>query len=248
MMSCIVRWMRSILFQFVFYGWTALVCIVMIPLLFLPRRFVYLMPLCWTGAMPFILRVVCGIKVEIRGLENLPKENGYIVASKHQSAMETLLFHPVVPNLFFVLKRELLLLPLAGLYGWRTGCVGINRAGGAVTMRKMLADVQKNLKQGMNLVIFPEGTRTKPGTKKPYSPGVALLYEQCQVPVVPVALNSGYFWPKNSVQKYPGTVIVEFLKPIPAGLHRRAFMSELYDRIEERQDLFTDPFVGEKKC
>lgn len=247
-MSNCIRWIRSILFQFIFYGWTALICVVMIPLLVLPRRFVYLMPYCWTKGVPVILRVVCGIRLEIRGVENLPKENGYIIASKHQSALETLVFHPIVPNLFFVLKRELLLLPLAGLYGLRTGCVGIDRAGGAVTMRKMLAKVQANIKKGMNLVIFPEGTRTKPGSKKPYSPGVALLYDQCQVPVVPVALNSGYFWPKNSVQKYPGTVVVEFLKPIPAGLQRREFLNELYNRIEERQDQFPNPFKGEGAC
>lgn len=247
-MSCFMRWARSILFQIVFYGWTLILCIVFIPTLFFGRRAAYLMPYCWTKSLPFILKWVCGIQIEIRGLENLPKQNGYIIASKHQSALETLVFHPIIPNVFCVLKRELLWLPIAGLYAWRTGCVGIDRSGGAVTMRKMLAGVQKNLKKGMNLIIFPEGTRTKPGSKKPYSPGVALLYEQCQVPVVPVAVNSGYFWPKNSVQKYPGTAVIEFLKPIPAGLHRRAFMEELYERIEERQDLFDKPFKEQTKC
>ncbi len=247
-MRCMLQWVRSILFQIIFYSWTALLCILFIPTLLMGRKAAYLMPYCWTKSVPFILKWVCGIRIEVKGLENLPKENGYIIASKHQSALETLMFHPFVPNVFFVLKRELLWLPIAGLYAWRTDCVGINRSGGAVTMRKMLNDVQKNLKKGLNLVIFPEGTRTKPGTKKPYSPGVALLYEQCQVPVVPVAVNSGYFWPKNSVRKYPGTAVIEFLKPIPIGLHKRAFMNELYDRIEERQDLFEDPFKEKAKC
>jgi 1-acyl-sn-glycerol-3-phosphate acyltransferase len=111
-------------------------------------------------------------------------------------------------------------------------------------MRKMLQGVQKRLAQGMNLVIFPEGTRTAPGTKKPYSPGVAFLYEQCQVPVVPVALNSGYCWPKNKTMKYARTVTVKFLKPIEAGLPKRVFMDELYQRIETEQDKLPHPCQG----
>lgn len=238
---------RSILFVIVFYLVSAILFVVCLPLLLFPRKIVLWVPIIWTTLTPLLLKWIVGIKVNFKGLENLPKKNGYIVASKHQSAMETLLFHAIVPDLFVVLKRELMWIPVAGLYALRTGCIPIDRGGGAKTMRKMLGGVQKNLQQGMNLIIFPEGTRTKPGEKKPYAPGVALLYEQCKVPVVPVALNTGYVWPKNKIMKYPGTVTVEFLKPIEAGLPKRELLTELQNRIEAAQEKLPCPF-GEGKC
>ncbi len=229
-------WIRSIIFKIVFYVWSAFIFIVFLPTVFLPLKYRYILPILWNKSVMFLLRVICAVQLKVEGLDNLPKKNGYIVAAKHQSAMETMLFHMNVPFTFFVLKRDLMLIPIAGFYAIATKCVPIDRKGGAKTLRMMLEKVQKRIQQGMNLVIFPEGTRTKPGTKKPYAPGVALLYEQCNVPVVPVALDTGYCWPKNSFRKYPGTVTVRFLKPIEPGLHKRAFLSELYDRIEEEQD------------
>ena len=220
--------LRSVLFTVVFYIVTLFLFIVMIPTWFMPRKQALFFPIFWSKMAKVMLKVFCGINVRVEGLENLPKENGYIIASKHQSAMETTIFHRIVPNMFYVLKKELMYLPLAGFYFIKTGCIPIDRKGGTKTMRKMLQGVQKRLAQGMNLVIFPEGTRTAPGTKKPYSPGVAFLYEQCQVPVVPVALNSGYCWPKNKTMKYAGTVTVKFLKPIEPGLQKRVFSSLLH--------------------
>lgn len=233
--------LRSVLFTVVFYIVTLFLFIVMIPTWFMPRKQALFFPIFWSKMAKVMLKVFCGINVRVEGLENLPKENGYIIASKHQSAMETTIFHRIVPNMFYVLKKELMYLPLAGFYFIKTGCIPIDRKGGTKTMRKMLQGVQKRLAQGMNLVIFPEGTRTAPGTKKPYSPGVAFLYEQCQVPVVPVALNSGYCWPKNKTMKYAGTVTVKFLKPIEPGLQKRVFMDELYQRIETEQDKLPHP-------
>jgi len=233
---------RSILFTIVFYIVTLFLFIVMLPTLLLTRKKSLFFPIFWTRLSNWLLRVICGVKIRVEGLENLPKQNGYIVASKHQSALETTVFHHLVPNTFYVLKRELMWIPLAGFYFIKTGCIPIDRKGGTRTMRKMLTGVQARLAEGMNLIIFPEGTRTAPGTKKPYSPGIAFLYEQCRVPVVPVALNTGYCWPKNKTIKYPGTVTIRFLKPIEPGLHRRAFLDELYDRIEEAQDVLPSPF------
>lgn len=233
---------RSIFFTISFDLTVLFLAIVCLPLLLLPRKFVAWYPQMTSRVTNKMLEVICGVKIKVEGLENLPKEKGYIIASKHQSAMETTVFHRILPNIFYVLKKELLYLPIVNFYFIRTGCVAIDRKGGTRTMRQMLSAVQKRIAQGMNLIIFPEGTRTAPGSKKPYSPGVALLYEQCQVPVVPVALNTGYCWPKNSVMKYAGTVTIKFLKPIPTGLHRRAFLTELYDRIEEAQDNLPHPF------
>lgn len=238
---------RSIFFVTVFYLFSAVLFIVSLPLLLFPRKIVLWVPIVWTTLTPKLLKWTVGIKVHFKGLENLPKKNGYIVASKHQSALETLLFHAIIPNPFVVLKRELMWIPVAGLYALRTGCIPIDRGGGAKTMRKMLGGVQKNFQQGMNLIIFPEGTRTKPGEKKPYAPGIALLYEQCKVPVVPVALNTGYVWPKNKTIKYAGTVTVEFLKPIQPGLPKREFLTELQNKIETAQEKLPCPF-GEGKC
>lgn len=235
---------RSVLFTIVFYLITLFLFIVMLPTLFLPRKRALFFPIFWTRLSNFLLRVFCGVRIRVEGLENLPQQSGYIVASKHQSALETTVFHHLVPNTFYVLKRELLWVPLAGLYFLKTGCIPIDRKGGASTMRKMMTAVRQRLADGMNLIIFPEGTRTAPGTKKPYSPGVAFLYEQCQVPVVPVALNSGSCWPKNKMIKHAGTVTIRFLPPIEPGLPRRAFLDELYRRIEDAQDTLPDPFAG----
>lgn len=243
-MKNFLLWFRSIVFTIIFYVLTLVLSIVFLPTLLLPRKYAVIFPIIWTKMTPKLLRLMCGIKINFKGLENLPKENGYILACKHQSALETLLFHAIIPNTFYVLKRELLLIPFAGWYATPTGCVAINRKGGGTAMRKMLNKVQKNLAKGMNLIIFPEGTRMKPGEKKPYSPGVALLYEQCNAPIIPVALNTGYCWPKNQTKKIPGTVTIEFLPAMPSGLHRRAFLTELQERIEEATDNLPHPYKG----
>lgn len=227
---------KSILFLPLLWIMTLIIFVVMLPTLLMGRKQAYIVPIIWTKSVRWSLRLV-GIKIDIKGLENLPKNQGYIVASKHQSAMETLLFHTMVPNVFFIFKKSLMLIPLAGLYALKTGCIPIDRAGGAKTMRMMLTKAQKNLAKGLNLVIFPEGTRTKPGEKSPeYHPGIAFLYDHCKVPVVPVALNTGVFWPKNKVMKYPGTACVHFLPPIQPGMEKRAFLTKLQETIEAEQE------------
>ncbi len=239
-------WIRSILYSFVLYVGTLIMFIIFIPTLFFSRIKAGCFPRTWARVMPWFLKHICNIHLNIQGLENLPKKNGYIIASKHQSAFETTVFHALVPNVFYVLKRELLFIPLAGIYFIKTGCIPIDRKGGAKTMRKMLVGVKKHLDEGMNLIIFPEGTRTKPGTKKPYTPGVAFLYEQCNVPIVPVALNTGYCWPKNQTKKHEGIVTIQFLPPIEPGMNKRAFLEELYNRIETAQDALPLPFEEKK--
>ena len=230
-------WFRSILFTIVHYIYSLIVFIIMIPTFILPWKCAMLMPIVWTGGTTILLRWICGIKIKIEGKENLPKKNGYIVASKHQSALETNLFHNLIPNTFYVFKKELLWLPFAGLYALKTGCLPIDRNGGATALRKMFIGATKRFKRGQNMVIFPEGTRTKPGeeTTKPYSPGIALIYEHCNVPVIPVALNTGYCWPKNRFIRYPGTITVRILKPIEPGLPKREFLKVLQETIETEQ-------------
>ena len=232
---------RSHCFNIFLYLGTFTLCVLYLPTMFMSTKGSGCFPRVWSRTMRKALKVICNIEVEIKGLENLPKEPGYIVASKHQSAMETTLFHSIIPNLFYVLKRELLFLPLVGFYFLKTGCIAIDRKGGTKTMRKMVTGVKKNLARGMNLTIFPEGTRTAPGSKKPYSPGVAFLYEQCNAPIVPVALNTGYCWGRNQKYKTPGIVTISFLPVIEPGLNKREFMKKLYDVIETEQDKLTHP-------
>ena len=227
--------LKSILFTLLLYVESLVIFVVMFPLVFFPRKYVLWIPIVWTKTVRKTLDWVCQIKIKIEGKENLPKENGYIVASKHQSAMETLLFHSLVPNVFYILKQSLMWLPLANLYAWRTGCIPIDRKGGTKTMRKMLNNASKRLSEKMNLIIFPEGTRVPPKERKRYSPGIAFLYENCNVPVIPVSLNTGVYWPKNSFMKYPGTVIVKFLPPIQPGLDKREFLNRLENTIESEQ-------------
>lgn len=230
-----VMWTRSILFAIFFYIYAVIILVGFLWTFILPRKWVLFVPRIWCIGNRVLLRYIAGIKVDIQGLENLPKKQGYIVASKHQSAMETVLFHMLVPNTIYVLKQSLLFLPIAGWYFIKTGCIPINRKHGTSALRNMVEIAQKRLSHGFNIIIFPEGTRTKPAQPSKYNPGVALIYEQCKVPVVPVALNTGYFWPKNSFKRFAGTATFRFLPPIEAGMEKRAFLDTLKNAIEKEE-------------
>ena len=242
-------WVRSILFTICYYIYSAFIFIIMIPTFFLPRKWAMIMPIVWTAGGVKLLDWICGIHVKIEGRENLPKKNGYIVASKHESAMETSLFHNLIPQPFYIFKKELLWILFPSLYGIKTGCVPIDRKGGGVALRKMLKAAIKRFKNGQNMVIFPEGTRTKPDEENttPYGSGIALVYETCQVPVVPVALNTGYCWPKNRFIRYPGTVTLRILKPIEPGLPKREFLKVLQQTIENEQKKLPLPYPNKGK-
>ena len=244
-----MMYLRSILFLLTFYFSSAVIFVLWVPTLFMPYRATMTFPVVWTGTATFLLRIICGIKINVEGLDNLPKTNGYIVASKHESALDTLLFHRLVPNVFYVFKRELLFLPFANLYALKTGCIPINRHGGGRTLKKLLADAKVRFQQGKNMIIFPEGTRVPPDKRNdtPYQPGIALLYENCHVPVVPVALNCGYCWPKNKTKKYSGNLTVRFLPPILPDMEKRAFLKHLQNTIENEQEKLPLPFKDTAK-
>jgi 1-acyl-sn-glycerol-3-phosphate acyltransferase len=172
---------------------------------------------------------MAGLRYRVRGQR---LTSPAIYASKHQSAWDTMVFQILVLDAAFVLKRELLWLPLFGLYVWRGRHVAIDRAAGGQALRRMLKDGDRAQAEGRSIVIFPEGTRTAPGADAPYFPGVAALYKRLGIPVVPVALNSGLFWGRRSFIKRPGTITLEFLEPIPPGLDRATFEATLRERIE----------------
>jgi 1-acyl-sn-glycerol-3-phosphate acyltransferase len=174
---------------------------------------------------------VCGTKVEWRGVEKLPK-TACIIACKHQSAWETFALYAVIDDPTYILKRELMWIPLFGWYTWKAGLIPVDRSAGLSALSRMTARAQKALGLGRQLVIFPEGTRRPPGAEPIYKPGVAFLYSKAGVPCVPLALNSGVFWPRRSLRRRPGTILVQALDPIPAGLDRKTFFVRLQNDLE----------------
>lgn len=222
---------RSIVFAAIFYSWSMFLSPLYAPFMLLPRRGFWFMSWMWVRSCLFLVETVAGIRYEVRGRENLPP-GPFIIASKHQSAWDTLIYNKLFEDCAYVLKRELFWFPFFGWFLWRVGMVGIDRAGGAKTLKSLVRQVRKRLADGRTIIIFPQGTRTAPGAERPYLPGVSALYMQTGAPVVPVALNSGMFWPRRRFLKRPGVIVVEFLPPVPPGLGRRDFERVLRERIE----------------
>lgn len=226
-------YIRSFLFLVYMYGGTFLLSFFLILLLPFPPKVMRFGSQIWGKMLMWGVRVICGIRYEIRGLENLP-ESGAIIACKHQSAWDTAIFVVLRLSTCYVLKKELLKIPFYGWFVNRGGHVAVDRAAGASALKGLVADVKAALKEDRNIVIFPEGTRSEPGKTGTYHPGIAAIYTQTNLPVIPVALNSGVFWGRKSFLKKPGTMVLDIMEPIEAGLKRREFMSRLETTIEER--------------
>ena len=225
--------LRSLTFNIFFYLWTTVIVVFGLPLMLGPRSGLYHLGRLWVRVTMAALRLLCGLRYQVRGLEHLP-QGGCLVAAKHQSAWDTLIFSLLLWDHSFVLKQELTWIPLFGLYLLRAGLVPVDRKGGSKALRKMVAQARRVIEQGRPIVIFPEGTRVAPGQHRPYHPGVAALYGQLAVSVVPVALNSGLFWGRRSFAKRSGVITLEFLPRIEPGLHRKEFLQRLEAAIESR--------------
>ena len=222
--------LRSLTFNLAFFGWTGLVAALLLPALALPRVVVVGGVRVWVRGVLSLQRIV-GQRIEIRGRERVPA-GPVLVASKHQSAWDTLIFNLVLNDPSFVLKKELYWIPAFGWELRRAGMIAIDRRGGTAALKDMVRAAQAIAASGRPIVIFPEGTRIAPGHDAPYQPGVAALYRALSLPVVPVALNSGRFWPRRGFLRYPGAIVLEFRPPIPPGLERRAFVERLREAIE----------------
>jgi 1-acyl-sn-glycerol-3-phosphate acyltransferase len=212
--------------------WSAVILLVVLALLPFPGRMLQSVTRLWMRSLHWLLRVTVGLTYEVRGLEGLPP-GPVIFAAKHQSAWDTTIFYCLVEDPAYVLKKELLSIPIYGWYLQRTKMISIDREAGPSALRRMLRQADEALGRGRSVVIFPEGTRVAPGEKLPYHPGVAALYSRTEAAVVPVAVNSGLFWGRRSFLKRPGTIVIEMLPPMPRDLDRRGFMAELERRIEE---------------
>ena len=224
-------YLKSFVFNSLFYAGTGVLVIVMGPVLLLPSRYARSVARFW-GYMTYLLLGMIGITQTVSGDRHLDRQVLYAV--KHQSAWETIILSWMLAAPAFVLKRELLRLPIIGWFFLKTGCIPVDRSDGMRALRKMRVAGQDLVKKDRSMLIFPQGTRVAPGADQPYEIGVFSLYQATGLPVVPVALNSGHVWPRNSWLKYPGMVTVEFLDPIEPGLDRKRFMATLKQRIEDR--------------
>jgi 1-acyl-sn-glycerol-3-phosphate acyltransferase len=224
--------MRSAAFNAAFYITTAFFLIFTLPLyLILPQWFAVGVVRTWAACETWLLKVIAGTRLEVRGRENLPA-GAAIVAVKHQSAFETFALVPLLRFPTIVMKQSIRWIPIFGLYTIKSGMIHVDRAGRTAALRALTDRARIEAAKGREIIIFPEGTRRPPGAPPDYQSGIALLYRTLGVPVVPVALNSGLYWPKKSFLHYPGTIVVQFLAAIPPGLDSRAFLAALEKSLE----------------
>lgn len=225
---------RSLLFNALFYANLLVHMVVALPTLALPYPALRPFIRSYARSSLWLLRVICGTKVSWRGAENIPA-GSCIVACKHQSAWETFALYAVLDDPIYILKRELMWIPLFGWYTWKADLIPVDRSAGMAALARMTARAQRALAgpRPRQLVIFPEGTRRAPGAAPSYKPGIVHLFARAGVACVPAALNSGLFWPRRSLQRLPGTIVVEFLPPIPPGFDRAGFLVRLQDAIEK---------------
>lgn len=227
---------RSAIFNFILVLTIVLMGLLAFPLLIGSRKRVCWLRDRWVKFILFSLKIVVGLDYRVEGLENLPKGR-FMVASKHQSAWETLALHLIFPDPSIVLKKELLKLPILGRFIEKVGMVPIDRSGRASALKSMLIAARKWANIGRPIIIFPQGTRVTAGEKHNYHSGVFAVYRALKVPVVPVALNSGTFWSRKAFIKKPGIITVRVLSYIRPGMDRKEFMEKLEDVIETETEL-----------
>jgi 1-acyl-sn-glycerol-3-phosphate acyltransferase len=235
--------LRSVAFNVCFYLNTLVFLIIALPTFFLPFQAIVEVAKAWGRVNLVLLRVIAGVNFELRGREKIP-HGAVIVAAKHQSAWETFALLHLFDSPTFIMKRELQWIPIFGWLTIKGRMVAINRGAGSQALATMAERARVELARGRQLIIFPEGTRRPVGAEPRYKHGVSYLYAAEGVPCLPVALNSGVFWPRRSNLRRPGTVVVEILDPIPPGLDKDVFIKRLQDEIETT----TARLVGEAEA
>lgn len=226
-------WLRSLTFSlFILPLWTGITGVISVPLLAI-RSHPTLPGIVWAKGALTLLRIFCSIRYEVKGKENLP-DGPCIIASKHQSEWDTIVFFLILKQPCYILKKELLKFPVVGQYAALMGMIPIDRSQGAKAIKSLLKTAKKRIEQNYSIIIFPEGTRALPGQKKTYKPGITAFYKASSIkaPVVPVALNSGYYWQHKTLLKKPGVITLEFLPAIESGLESKAFLEKLEETVE----------------
>lgn len=227
---------RALIFKGLFYGLTALWVIVLSLTLLWPNyKAVYWGLSFWSDFVTFMLRVITGIKVEVRGLENRPANGPYIVCPKHQSTMDAFLAIKYVPYATALAKKELFFYPILGLLLYKLGILPVLRDKG--TAHKKLPDMEVFLKESKRpILVFPEGTRVPSGERRQLKAGAFHIHEATGLPVITGATNAGYFWPAHEWTMRPGTIIWELHPPLPEGLDKDAFMAEIQKQVIDRSE------------
>ncbi len=228
--------LRSLAFVALFYLWSAVVAIAILPLLLTPRRWMVTVTRCWAVVVVALLRAICGVRVDVRGAEHLPR-GAALIGAKHQCMFDTMAPLTVFSDVAYVMKKELLSIPFYGWYARKVGMLIVDREAHAKALRTLIAQARTRIAKGRQVVIFPEGHRTAPGTRGDYKPGVAALYRDLGLACIPMATNSGVHWPAHGFLRRPGVIVYQFLEPIPAGLRRGEFMRLLEERLETASSL-----------
>jgi 1-acyl-sn-glycerol-3-phosphate acyltransferase len=223
--------LRSLVFTLCFYAVSTAAALAMVPLLLTPRTWIAYPMRWWARVVVFLVRLLCGVRVEFRGLEHLPG-GAALIAAKHQCMFDTIAPLLVLADPAYVMRDSLLKIPFYGWFSVKAQMIAVDREGHASALRAMLAAAKGRAADGRQIVIFPEGTRTAPGAAGDYKPGVAALYRSLGLPCVPMATNSGVHWPAHGFLRRPGLVVYEFLEPLPAALARTEFMALLEARLE----------------
>ncbi|MGO4715779.1 lysophospholipid acyltransferase family protein [Bradyrhizobium sp. 2TAF24] len=227
--------LRSLIFNILFYVVLVFWVLVGIPTYAMPRWGILNIARFWARSSIWLMRVICNTRVEYRGLDKIPK-GPLLVAAKHQSIWETFALLQFFEEPLYILKRELKWIPFFGWYLAKADMIGVNRGAGGRTLLEMARAAHDEVQRGRQLIIFPEGTRRPVGAEPRYKYGVGQIYVDCEVRCLPVALNSGLFWPRRAFMRYPGTIVVEFLDPLPPGLSRDDFLAQVSSAIETATD------------
>lgn len=226
-----IKTIRLVLFHIIFYISVIFPSVCSNVFAFLPRYVAAGLVRAWCDFLLFILKYMVNIDYEFKGMENIPK-GPCIFASKHQSFWETLMLYRFMPNGVLITKKQLFFLPLFGTGMLAVGFIPIERGNQASALRYLIRKCKARVKEGHSIIIFPEGTRKSVGAPPDYKAGVAALYKFLNLPVVPIALNSGLYWPRRSFKRNEGTIKVRVLPPIESGLARDVFMERLEGDIE----------------
>lgn len=236
--------LRSALFNLYFFGLTFVLCLVGWPLSKLAPRHAMLVPRFWARAVLGGVRAICGIGFEVRGWQHLPAEGPCLIASRHQSAFDTLVWITLLPRCCYVIKQELERIPLFGGMIRPSGMILIDRAAGPAALRHLLRETDRAVAEGRQIVIFPEGTRADPGRMRPLQSGVAAMAVRGRLPVIPVLTDSGRFWGRRAFRKIPGTIRIELLPPVASIGGREALMRELRTALAAEPGGDVDNSVG----
>jgi 1-acyl-sn-glycerol-3-phosphate acyltransferase len=222
---------RSILFNLLFYLTLIVLMVFGLPMMLGGRKGVFALANAWRAVSVWLLEVICGLKVEYRGLDNIPA-GGVLIAAKHQSFLETFALLKYAPDFAIILKRQLTYIPLFGQYLVVSKQIAIDRSRGRLALRQIADAAKPVLASGRQIFIYPEGTRRPPGAPPRYKHGVSAIYAMNEAPCLPVAVNTGLYWRRRSLLRRPGVAVIEYLPPIPPGLDLETFGAKLQDAVE----------------